>query len=103
MRAKLNQIRPVSRREELGAVMEGEAVYRQPVSVDTLLRSFQGRYYLDVSGDVPSEEKQTHDLTPTDVLQEPAAERMRSDTWSLRRDRRTAVDSTSPSSAAWTL
>ena len=26
------------------------------------------------------------DLTPTDVLQEPAAERMRSDTWSLRRE-----------------
>ena len=42
VRAKLTQIRPVSRREELGAVMEG-AVYRQPVSVDTLLRSFQGR------------------------------------------------------------
>ena len=77
VRAKLN------RREELWAVMEGAAVYRQPVSVDTLLRSFQGRYFPDVSGDVPSE-KQMHDLTPTTVLQEPSAERLKNDAWTLR-------------------
>ena len=79
VRAKVNQIRPVSRREELGAVMEGAAIYRQPVSVSSLLQSFQGRYYLDLSGDVPSEERQMADLTPSTVLQEPS-EKNKNDT-----------------------
>lgn len=68
IRAKLNQIRHVTRREEMTSVLEGAAVYRSPVTVETLLRNFKGRHYLDVSGDVPSEQRMQENLEPTEVL-----------------------------------
>ena len=86
IRAKLNQIRPTTKREDLEATLEGTAVLRTPVTVEALLSSFQGRYYMDVSGDNPSEEHQMHDLTPSTALQEPGPERIGQDTWSMRRD-----------------
>lgn len=64
IRAKLNQIRHVTRREELSSVLEGAAVYKSPVTVETLLRNFKGRHYLDVSGDVPSEQRMQENLEP---------------------------------------
>jgi len=68
IRAKLNQIRHVTRREEMTSVLAGAAVYRSPVTVETLLRNFKGRHYLDVSGDVPSEQRMQENLEPTEVL-----------------------------------
>ena len=62
IRAKVNQIRPTSRREELDTSLEGTAIYKNPVSMESLMRSFQGRYYMDISGDVPSEDLQRGDL-----------------------------------------
>ena len=47
---------------DLGAAWEGTAIYRVPVSLESLMRSFRGRYYMDISGDVPSEELQRGDL-----------------------------------------
>ena len=84
VRAKLNQIRPTSKREDLDAMLEGTAIFKTPVSVESLMRSFQGRYYLDVAGDVPSEERQRQDLSPGEVLVEPGASR--SDSWSLHQE-----------------
>ena len=82
IRAKVNQIRPVSSREEMTSILEGTAVYKTPVSVESLMRSFQGRYYKDISGDTPSEELQRQDLGPSQVLQEPV-QRQGQDSWSL--------------------
>ena len=86
IRVKLNQIRPTTKREDLEATLEGTAVLQTPVTVEALLSSFQGRYYMDVLGDNPSEERQMHDLTPSTALQEPGPERLGQDTWSMRRD-----------------
>ena len=85
VRAKMNQIRHVSRREELSAVLEGAAVYRSPVTVDTLLRNFSGRHYMDVSGDVPSEQRMQENLEPTEVRL-PSRQEPRSDGWIIREE-----------------
>ena len=82
IRAKTNQIRPVSKREEQTSILEGTAVFKTPVTVETLMRSFTGRYYKDVAGDTPSEEQQRQDLQPAEVLQEPDPRRG-ADSWSL--------------------
>ena len=83
IRAKVNQLRSCTRREELAATLEGAAVYKEHVSVDTLLRDFSGRHYWDVSGDVPSWQQQTSNLQPTEVAlpSNPAAGQV--DTWRL--------------------
>lgn len=85
VRPKMNQIRQVTKREELAATLEGTAVIRTPVTVETLLRNFQGRNYLDVSGDVPSERQVREDITPTEVAV-PASSSTRSDSWFLKED-----------------
>ena len=72
IRAKVNQIRQVSPREEMTSILEGTAVYKTPVSVESLMRSFQGRFFKGISGDTLSEELQRQDLGPSQVLQEPA-------------------------------
>ena len=71
IRAKVNQIRPTSQRETLDAALEGTAIYRVPVSLESLTRSFRGRYYMDISGDVPSEDLQRGDLSASTPLLEP--------------------------------
>ena len=83
IRAKQNQIRPVTRHESLAATLEGTSIYKTPVSVTSLMRSFQGRYYLDVAGDVPSERQQVEDLTPATVLVDAQSSGF-TDTWSLQ-------------------
>ena len=82
IRAKVNQIRPVSTREEMTSILEGTAVYNTPVSVESLMRTFQGRYYKDIAGDTPSEELQRQDLGPSEVRQEPDLQRAQH-SWNL--------------------
>ena len=91
VRAKMNQIRAVTRREELDATMEGTAIYKMPVTVDSLMKAFKGRYYMDVSGDVPSEARLQSDLSPTEALV--PGDSARTDSWLVREDqgRRTLV------------
>lgn len=86
VRAKANQVRPVTKREELAASVEGTAVIKTPVTVETLLRSFQGRYYLDMSGDVPSEQRVAGDLSPTEVSVLPGDAGSKADSWRLDQD-----------------
>ena len=45
---------PKDGREELGAALDGVAIYWQPVKMETLLRSFTGRRYTNVTGENPS-------------------------------------------------
>ena len=47
VRAKLSHLRPVTKREEFQSTLEGSVIYRTPVTTETLMRAFQGRYYLD--------------------------------------------------------
>ena len=83
IRAKPNQVRAASKREELQALTEGTAILRTPVNLETLLKGFKGRYYLDVSGDVPSDRQVTSDLTASEVTVEPQPHAVRGDTWRL--------------------
>ena len=87
----MNQIRAITRREELDATLEGSAIYKMPVTVDSLLKAFKGRYYWDVSGDVPSEARLQQDLSPTEVLV--PSDGAKADSWLVREDqgRRTLV------------
>ena len=84
IRAKQNQVRPVTKREQLQASLEGTAIFKTPVTTEALLRSFQGRHYLDVSGDVPSERRMQEDLAQTEVQLPPAQERPKADVWVFR-------------------
>ena len=45
------------------------------------MKAFQGRYYKDVAGNVPSDDLQRQDLGPSQGLQEPA--RRGADSWTL--------------------
>ena len=83
IRAKINQVRPTTPPEQMKAQLEGTAIYKTPISVSSLLRTFQGRYYMDVSGDVPSERQQQLDLSPTVVLQPPPSTGLGTDSWSV--------------------
>ena len=50
------------------------------------MRAFQGRYYLDVSGDVPSEQQLQQDLSPAEVQLPPRPDNPRPDTWTVREE-----------------
>ena len=76
-------MRPTTQPERLKAQLEGTAIYRTPISIGSLLQSFQGRYYMDVTGDTPSERQQQQDLFPTTVLQAPSTPGATTDSWSL--------------------
>jgi hypothetical protein len=83
IRAKLGQVRPTTQPERLKAQLEGTAIYRTPISIGSLLQSFRGRYYMDVTGDTPSERQQQQDLSPTTVLPAPSTPGATTDSWSL--------------------
>lgn len=53
-----------------------------PISLDTLMRTFTGRHYQNVTGEAPSPQQQQADLSPADVLQEPSR-RVQSDSWRI--------------------
>lgn len=90
IREKTKQVRPTTQPEQLKAQFEGTAIYRTPVSVESPMKMFQGRCYLDVAGDVPSERQQVEDVTPATVLQPPTTT---ADSWSIieRGDQRVLV------------
>ena len=83
VKAKLNQVRQLTRREELQSSLEGTAVYRLPVTLETLMKEFTGKHFTDVTGETPSERQLQQDTTPTTVQIEPSSSRPRQDTWRL--------------------
>ena len=80
IKAKLNQVRAVTRREELMSSLEGTAVYKLPITMETLMKEFTGKHYTDVTGENPSTQQLQQDLSPTEVQVEPQS-RHRQDTW----------------------
>lgn len=73
VKAKLNQVRVLTRREELQASMEGTAVLKMPVTVESLLKDFTGKHYTNICGENPSEQQRQMDVAGTTVLLEPSA------------------------------
>ena len=67
LRAKTNQCRECTKREELQATLNGVAVLQQPTTLETLLKSFTGRHYTNVTGEAPSADQMASDLAATDV------------------------------------
>ena len=67
LKAKTNQVRGCSRREELQSTLEGTAIYKQPVTMETLLRSFTGKHYQNVTGEVPSKRQLEEDVSGATV------------------------------------
>ena len=67
IRAKTNQCRECTRREELQATLQGVAIYRQAVTMDSLLKTFTGKHYTNVTGENPTPEQMMRDFAPTDV------------------------------------
>ena len=82
IRARIPQVRPCARNEELTAILEGTAILKLPVTLDSLLRSFTGRYYSDVTGQVPSPEALQQDLQPAEVRIQPD-QQVRPDSWKI--------------------
>ena len=82
IRARTNQVRPCTRREELQASIEGTAILLTPVTMETLLKSFTGRNYINVTGEVPSERQRQDDVQGAEVGLEPS-DSVRPDSWRL--------------------
>ena len=81
VRAKTNQVRAITRRGELEATVIGAAVYRQPVTVESLLRDFAGRHYTNITGEVPSTRQTAEDVTGADVQVEARPSKTLKRTW----------------------
>ena len=81
VKAKVNQCRPVTRREELQANLEGTAVMKTPVTLDALLRQFSGKHFTNICGEAPSEEQRQQDVSETTVALEPKNPKGKFDTW----------------------
>ena len=70
LKAKTNQVRGCSRREELQATLEGTAIYKQPVTMETLLKTFTGKHFQNVTGEVPSKRQLQDDVSGATVHRE---------------------------------
>ena len=82
IRARVQQVRPCTRREELRSTLEGTAVLQLPVTLESLLQSFTGRHFSDVTGDVPSLEQMQDDVVGAEVRAVPRSG-FRPDSWKI--------------------
>ena len=80
IRARATQVRSCTKREELVSHLEGTAILRLPVTLESLLRNFTGRHFSDVTGNVPSQEQLQDDVQGAEVRVEPASN-FKPDTW----------------------
>ena len=87
VRAKTNQLRPCTEREQVVSSTKGMSVLKNPVGLDTLLRGYQGRHFTDASSEVPGREIE-EEVTPAEVRREPEVGRRPAvrDRWDLRGD-----------------
>ena len=95
IRAKTNQVRPCSTREELANATKGMSVIRNPVNLGTLLRGYSGRHYLDATQETSGQALE-EDVAPAEVRMEPAQSRRKlgRDKWEFRRDTLVRVHNT---------
>ena len=71
IRAKTNQVRECTKRETLQASIQGAVIYKSPVTLSTLLKSFTGKHYTNVTGEVPSQRAIEQDVGGAEVRVEP--------------------------------
>ena len=82
VKAKVNQVRLLTKREEQQSSLEGTAVYKMPVNLESLMKEFTGKHFTNITGEVPSEQMRQADLGETEVRLEPR-DRVRQDTWRI--------------------
>ena len=85
IRAKTNQCRECTTREQLQASLNGVAVLQQPVTLETLLKTFTGRHFQNIAGEAPSQKQMADDLSATDVRVAPDLQRQPPDERRVRR------------------
>ena len=85
IRAKTNQCRECTTREQLQASLNGVAVLQQPVTLETLLKTFTGRHFQNIAGEAPSQQQMADDLSATDVRVAPDLQRQPPDERRVRR------------------
>ena len=78
VRAKLNQLRPCTEREQLVVSTQGATIHQTAVGLDTLLKNYRGKHFLDASGETPGDELEEN-LEPAEVRVEPPAPEQRAD------------------------
>ena len=81
IRARTNQVRSCTKQEELGALLEGTAVLTTPTTVESLMKNFTGKHYMNVTGEVPSERQRQEDLGGAEIALEPSG--LQPDSWRL--------------------
>ena len=82
IRARTNQVRTCTKVEEMQAMLEGTAVLSTPTTIDTLMRSFTGKHYVNATGEVPSERQRQDDVQGAEVVLQPNGE-LRPDAWKI--------------------
>eukprot|EP00435_Cladocopium_sp_Y103_P069725 s59_g33.t2 len=85
IRARTQQVRSCTRREQHVAALEGTAILQMPVTLESLLRSFTGRNFSDLTGEAPSEEQLQQDVQGAEIEREPRVN-ARPDTWKFVQD-----------------
>ena len=70
IKAKTNQVRECSKREDLQATLNGVTIYKHPTTVENLLRNFTGKHYQNITGENPSKRQMESDMTGAEVLRE---------------------------------
>ena len=85
VRAKLNQLRPSTEREQLIVSTQGATLHKTAVGLDTLLKGYRGKHFLDASSESPGDELEEN-LEPAEVRAEPSpvGPRPERDTWERR-------------------
>ena len=78
VRAKLNQLRPCTEREQLVVSTQGATIHQTAFGLDTLLKGYRGKHFLDASGETPGDELEEN-LEPAEVRVEPQAPEQRAD------------------------
>eukprot|EP00438_Fugacium_kawagutii_P033053 Skav206312 [mRNA] locus=scaffold3460:26186:29314:+ [translate_table: standard] len=82
IRARTTQVRKCTKHEDLASMMEGTAVLSTPTTVETLMRNFTGKHYVNVTGEVPSLRQRQDDVQGADVVLHPGRD-LRPDSWKI--------------------
>ena len=65
--------------------MEGTAVLSTPTTVESLMKSFTGKHYVNATGDIPSLRQRQDNLQGADVLLQPGND-LKPDSWQIEED-----------------
>lgn len=77
IKARTNQVRKCSKREELDASVSGASVFKNPVTLETLLKDFTGKHFTNITGETPSRSHMERNLGGADVVQAPRPDKVR--------------------------